>query len=83
MDGRIYPDLRTYFKERGHTQQKLARRLGISQPYMSNITNNIQQPPLDLALRISTLVGVPLESLLREPKVETAETAEILASDNE
>lgn len=66
MTQRIYPNLRAYFNERGHTQEKLAKRLGISQPEMSKITNGLRQPPLHLAFRISAIAGVPLESLVSE-----------------
>lgn len=65
MKRRTYPNLRTYFDETGQTQEKLARRLGVSQAAISKIVNGKVEPSLELALRISRAAGVPLESLVR------------------
>jgi len=65
MTKRTYPNLTVYFSESGHTQDRLARRLGITQSYMSKIKQGLAEPPLELALRISKAARVPLESLVR------------------
>jgi transcriptional regulator with XRE-family HTH domain len=45
---------------------RLARQLGISQSYLSEIRHGKKTPTLELALRISKVTGVPVESLVRE-----------------
>lgn len=67
---RTYPNLLTYFTETGDTQERMARRLDITQSYMSKLTNGLQQPELKLALRIARLARVPLESLITEARQE-------------
>ena len=64
MTTRTYPDLETYFAETGNRQFELAERVGISGSYMSRIVNKLQQPRLQLALKIVREVPVPLESLI-------------------
>jgi transcriptional regulator with XRE-family HTH domain len=65
MPKRTYPNLVKYLDETGDTQWNLARRVGVSQSYMSKIVRGLAEPPLELALRISHTAGVPLESLVR------------------
>lgn len=65
---RTYPNLTTYFSETGETQERFAARLDITQSYMSKIVRGLQQPELKLALRISKLARVPLESLIRQER---------------
>lgn len=60
---RTYPDLETYFRESGDTQQALARRLHRSQSWVSKVVNGRLEPSILEALRISRETGVPLESL--------------------
>jgi transcriptional regulator with XRE-family HTH domain len=64
MKRRTYPNLRAYLDDTGETQERLAKRLGISQPTMSKIINGKRVPRLELALRMSRAAGVPLESLV-------------------
>jgi transcriptional regulator with XRE-family HTH domain len=71
MAKRTYPDLLTFLNENHLTQEQFARRLGISQSYMSKLIRGLQEPPLKLALRISRLARVPLESLVARRAAET------------
>jgi transcriptional regulator with XRE-family HTH domain len=64
MSHRTFPDLATYLKETGLTQLQLARKLNISQAYMSKLVRRLQQPSLDEALRISRACRIPVESLV-------------------
>lgn len=66
MTERIYPDLETYFTQTATKQEDFAERLGISASYLSRIKNNLVQPPLDLALKISREAHVPVESLISQ-----------------
>ena len=77
---RIYPNLKRYFRETGVTQTELAERLGINQPKLSRIVNRIIEPDLELAMRISRVCRVPLESMIR---AEKALNTVNVASDNE
>jgi transcriptional regulator with XRE-family HTH domain len=77
---RIYPNLRRFFRETGMTQSELAERLGITQPKLSRIVNRKNEPDLELAMRISRVCRVPLESMIRREKALISAT---VASDNE
>lgn len=43
---------------------RLARKLGISQSYLSEIRHGKKTPTLELAITIAELTGVPLKSLI-------------------
>jgi transcriptional regulator with XRE-family HTH domain len=59
---RPYPNLKTW---RGHlTQGAAAAKLGISQNYYSRLERGVQVPRVRLAKQISTVTGVPLETVL-------------------
>lgn len=66
MSERIYPNLETFFSQTATKQEDFAERIGISASYLSRIKNNLAQPPLDLALRISREAHVPMESLISQ-----------------
>ena len=66
MTDRVYPNLETFFDETRTQQDVFAGELGISASYLSRIKNNLAEPPLELALKISRKANVPLESLIRE-----------------
>jgi len=68
--------LAQYLEKSGESQTAFARRIGVSQSYISRIANGIQNPPLDLALRIADLANIPIESL-----VHNASPAQPLAGD--
>jgi transcriptional regulator with XRE-family HTH domain len=72
MRRRTYPNVTIFLAETGITQAKMAHDLGLSQGYISRLRRGLQQPPLDLALRISRYARVPIESLVRGPLREYA-----------
>lgn len=53
-------------KKKKYTQKQIAERLGLSQSYVCKLLNGKQQPSLPVALRINSVLGVPLESLVRK-----------------
>lgn len=63
---RAYPDLRTWRLRQDPplTQRQAARKLGISQAYLSLIETGMQHPRPTLAKKITDATGVPLETLL-------------------
>ena len=69
-----YRSVADYLEQTGKTQGYLAERLGVSRSHVSLIADRKRQPPLDLALKIVRVTGVPIESLLRPEnlKVEQA-----------
>jgi len=64
MSTRTYPNLTVYLQDTGATQAELAVKLNRTQAYISKLVNGLIQPPLDEALRISRVCGVPVESLV-------------------
>jgi transcriptional regulator with XRE-family HTH domain len=74
---RTYPDLLTYFKESGDTQQAFARRLNRTQSWISKVVHGQLEPSIAEALLISKLAKIPLESLSKEKSL-----AESLGSDS-
>lgn len=56
-------DLRALRKQRGLTQEELARELGIWQSHMGYIERGQRTPSLRLAAKISKFFGVPLEEM--------------------
>jgi transcriptional regulator with XRE-family HTH domain len=72
---RTYPNLTRYLEDTRQTQAQLAARLGRSQAFISKLVRGLIQPSLDEALRISTEIGVPVESLVsRERNIPTGKT---------
>ena len=65
MTRRTYPDLRGFLEGTGTTQAEMAEALGLSQGQISKLVRGLQQPSLDLALRIARYARVPVESLVR------------------
>lgn len=60
--------------ERGLTQEQLAEKAGISQPHLSILENNQATPSLKTAIRLSSALGISLESMVTEeaPRKEPA-----------
>ena len=69
--------LAEYFGRTEHTQEELARELGISQGYLSMLLNGTRVPSLEMAQRISEKTGVPIESFL--PRQSDTDTADAVA----
>ena len=61
---RAYPSLKTWRLSHQLTQRQAAKKLGISQAYLSLIETGMQFPRPTLAKKITDETGVPLETLL-------------------
>ncbi len=61
-----YRSLADYFTGTGERKRALARRLQVSESYVSLIAAGKRQPSLSLALRIESLTGVPASALVSE-----------------
>ncbi len=54
-------------KERGITQEELAKRLGLPRPSYANIESGRQRIPLDVVWRAALVLGASLATLVPEP----------------
>jgi transcriptional regulator with XRE-family HTH domain len=54
-------------KERGITQEELAKRLGLPRPSYANIESGRQRVPLDVVWRAAVVLEVPIAVLVPEP----------------
>jgi len=54
-------------KERGITQEELAKRLGLPRPSYANIESGRQRIPLDVIWRAAVVLAVSMTSLVPEP----------------
>jgi transcriptional regulator with XRE-family HTH domain len=54
-------------KERGITQEELAKRLGLPRPSYANIESGRQRVPLDVIWRAAVVLGVSITALVPEP----------------
>lgn len=50
-------------KKIGLTQQELAKKANISRAYLANIEGGKYTPSLEVAYKISMLVGIPIDEL--------------------
>lgn len=57
-------DLRT---ERGWTQEQLAQAIGVSRQAVNALETEKHDPSLDLAYRIATVFGRPVEDIFTNP----------------
>lgn len=64
---RAYPTVQAWMVATGTNQAELARRLGISEPHLSNILSKSRRCSLYVALKISKLTNVPIESIVEWP----------------
>ena len=55
--------IRVLRKEKGISQEDLARRCGVSRQTINAIENNKYDPTLSLAFRLSRELGVPVDGL--------------------
>jgi transcriptional regulator with XRE-family HTH domain len=61
-----YRSLADYFERTKKSKRSLAKRLGVSESYVSFIAAGKRQPSLAVALKIEALTGVPAASLVSE-----------------
>ncbi|MEN6460349.1 MAG: helix-turn-helix transcriptional regulator [Syntrophomonas sp.] len=50
-------------REQGMTQEELAKRVGITRPYLSDIENDKRQVRGELMIRIAVTLGVKVEDI--------------------
>lgn len=50
-------------KERNITQLQLANNVGISRKYLSNVENQLANPSVEVAFRISTALSVDIDKI--------------------
>ena len=55
--------IRALRKERGISQEDLAKRCGVSRQTINAIENNKYDPTLSMAFRLSRELGVPVDGL--------------------
>lgn len=54
--------LRDWLTRSNHNQRDLARKLGVSEPYLSQILSGNRRPKLELLIAIEAASGVPVGS---------------------
>jgi transcriptional regulator with XRE-family HTH domain len=54
-------------KERGITQEELARRIGLPRPSYANIESGRQRVPLDVVWRAAVVLDLSIAALVPEP----------------
>lgn len=62
---RPFPTVEAWQDATGTSQQELAKLLGMSQSHLCNIIRGNRKASLGLALRISKLTNVPVETIAR------------------
>ena len=62
--------IRALRKERGISQEDLARRCGVSRQTINAIENNKYDPTLSLAFRLALHLGVTVDELFAPGKAE-------------
>jgi transcriptional regulator with XRE-family HTH domain len=62
-------------KERGITQEELAKRLGLPRPSYANIESGRQRVPLDVVWRAAVVLDVSIAALVPEPLSRRREPA--------
>ena len=60
--------IRALRKERGISQEDLAKRCGVSRQTINAIENNKYDPTLSLAFRLAGELGVTVDELFRPPE---------------
>ena len=66
-------------KERGITQQELAKRIGLPRPSYANIESGRQRVPLDVVWRAAIVLDLPIATLVPEPLPGRTEAAPAFA----
>ena len=61
-------NIRDRRREKGLSQEELAKRCGVSRQTINAIENNKYDPTLALAMKLARLLGQPVEELFLLPK---------------
>jgi transcriptional regulator with XRE-family HTH domain len=62
-------------KQRGITQEELAKRLGLPRPSYANLESGRQRVPLDVVWRAAVVLEVPITALVPEPLSRRSDAA--------
>jgi putative transcriptional regulator len=65
--------LRVLRAERGWTQEQLSEAIGVSRQAINALETERHDPSLDLAYRISTAFGLPVEQVFPNPHQQRTE----------
>lgn len=68
-----FSTLAAYIAKTGDTQEHIAAAVGTTQAHISRISRGEVVPRPDLAVRIATYAGIPLDSFTRARLVRIAE----------
>lgn len=63
----LYEVLREKLTEREISQSELAKRVGVSQPYMNQLTKGMRVPSVELVRKICRELGLELSDLIVDP----------------
>lgn len=63
--GRAYPTIEAWCAATGTSQGELAKLLNISQSHLCNVMRGNRKASLQLALKLSKLTNVPIETIAR------------------
>lgn len=64
---RAYPTVQAWMEATGTNQSELARQLSISQCHLSNVLSKSRRCSFRLALDLSRITNVPIETLAKWP----------------
>jgi transcriptional regulator with XRE-family HTH domain len=65
-------------RERGITQEELARRIGLPRPSYANIESGRQRVPLDVVWRAAIVLDRPIAALVPEPLSRHSDSAPLV-----
>ena len=69
---RPYPNVRAWLRGTGTTQRQLAKRLGVHESHLANVLCRTRNASLKLALKLSHLTNVPIESIAKDDPTSEA-----------
>ena len=64
---RAFPTVQAWMDATGTNQQQLARELGISDAHLSNVLRRSRRCSLQLAVKLSQVTNVPIETIAAWP----------------
>jgi transcriptional regulator with XRE-family HTH domain len=65
---RPYPTVQAWMTATGTNQRQLAKLADISEPHISNILSKSRRCSLAVALKLSKITNVPIESIVKWPE---------------
>lgn len=74
-----FTSLRDYLQKTGSTQRQLAHDAGMSEQQLSNLLTGSRGCSIRMAIRLSSVTGVPVENLVRWKKIRPQRTQKAVA----